>query len=161
MAQETEHGTIRERLLALVETSVVFAVVMLLIKVRMHLPSLAHWQGRVLGRPFIGAAVCLYVFPLLVIKLTRLEASEQSLSRSFGRPYCFLGIRFGWGLILASCLFGLMHYLSPSNPFHLPWAVWVTTSSLVFGLIREKGGSFIASGIAHGLMLLPKVLFAG
>lgn len=278
---------IRTRLLALLEVAAVFAVVMLLFKARLHVPSLAQWQRSVLGQPFIGAIACLFVLPLFVIKLTRLDVSLRSPSRSdffrsclvglipmmvlgpagstfwllqllnlswlswpgaviltlaygialplvalvlrgrpsvpdyglhardlamlagvllaavllsavtremcpiagkllysflfvgvaeeflargyfqtrlnnaFGRPFRFLGIPFGWGLIIASGLFGLMHYLNPGNPFHLPWATWVTTSSLIFGLIREKGGSFMASGIAHGLMLLPKALFAG
>jgi hypothetical protein len=287
MTQESEHGAIRSRILALLEVSAIFAIVMLLFKGHMNLPSLAKWQSSVLGRPFIRSIACLVVFPLFVIRLTKLDSSLLSPSRSdffrscliglipmvvlfpvgstfwllhilniswlswrgaviltvaygiavpfvalvlrgrpsvpdyglharelvmfaglllvaillssvtlrtcpiigkvlysflfvgvaeellargyfqtrlnkaFGRPFRFLGIQFGWGLIIASGLFGLMHYFSPGNAFHIPWAVWVTTSSLIFGMVREKGGSFIASGITHGAMLLPKVLFAG
>jgi len=287
MIQESEHGVIRSRILALLEVSAICTIVILLFKGHMNLPSLAKWQSSVLGQPFIRSIACLVVFPLFVIKLTKLDSSLRSPSRSdffrscliglipmmvlfpagsafwllqilnfswlswrgaviltvaygialpfvalilrgrpsvtdyglhardlamfaglllaaillssvtlrtcpmigkvlysflfvgvaeellargyfqtrlnnaFGRPFRFLGIQFGWGLIMASGLFGLMHYFSPYNPFHLPWAVWVTTSSLIFGMVREKGGSFIASGITHGAMLLPKVLFAG
>jgi len=260
---------------------------MFLLKVRVLLPSFEKWQWNVLGSPFIGSIVCLFVFPSLVIKLTKLGSELRSPSRSdfygscliglipmavlmpagsafwllhildlswlswsgatilivaygvalplvalvlrsrpsvpdyglskrdivilagvlltaiflssitreacpkvgrllysflfvgiaeellargyfqtrlnkaFGRPFSFFIIRFGWGLVITSVLFGLMHYFSPSNPFHLPWAAWVTTSSLILGMVREKGGSFVASGITHGAMMLPKVLFAG
>lgn len=111
--------------------------------------------------PLIGNILYAFLFVGLAEELLARGYFQTRLNASFGRPFRVLGVQFGWGLVLASCLFGLMHYLSPSAPFHLPWAVWVTTSSLVFGVIREKGGSFIPSGIAHGLMLLPRVFFAG
>lgn len=111
--------------------------------------------------PLIGSLLHAFLFVALAEELLARGYFQTRLNASFGRPFCVLGIRFGWGLFLSSCLFGLMHYLSPGDPFHLPWAIWVTVSSLIFGVIREKGGSFIPAAIAHGLMLLPKVLFSG
>lgn len=111
--------------------------------------------------PLIGNILHAFLFVALTEELLARGYFQTRLNASFTKPFRVLGIQFGWGLVLASCLFGLMHYLSPGDPFHLPWAVWVTVSSLIFGVIREKGGSFIPAAIAHGLMLLPKVFFSG
>ena len=82
---------------------------------------------------------------------------QSRINEEFGRPFSFMGVNFGIGLILSSMLFGLAHALNPFSPFtgyyELAW--WWGVSScvtgFVFGLVREKTGSIIPSSIAHGL----------
>jgi len=82
---------------------------------------------------------------------------QSRINQEFGRPYKVLGINFGIGLLITSLLFSSAHVLNPFNPFagrfELAW--WWGFSSffagLFFGLVREKTGSIVAAGIAHGL----------
>lgn len=83
---------------------------------------------------------------------------QSRINQEYGRPFSFLGIPFGVGLIVASLLFGISHGLNPSNilsgrlTFDFWWAFWTFFSGLFFGLIRKKTGSIIASGIVHGVV---------
>ena len=82
---------------------------------------------------------------------------QSRINQEFGRPYKFLGVNFGVGLFVASFMFGFLHILNTFSPFTgsftvLPWwGVSAFFSGLFFGFIREKTGSIVASGIAHGL----------
>lgn len=82
---------------------------------------------------------------------------QSRINQEFGRPYNFLGVNFGIGLIIASLLFALAHILNPFNPFTgsldlaWSWGLWAFFSGLFFGFVREKTESIIAVGIAHGL----------
>ncbi|MCL5318762.1 MAG: CPBP family intramembrane metalloprotease [Thaumarchaeota archaeon] len=82
---------------------------------------------------------------------------QSRINEEFGRPYSFLGVNFGIGLILASLLFAIAHVLNPFNPFKgsfdlaWGWGLWTFFAGLFFGFVREKTGSIIAAGIAHGL----------
>lgn len=42
---------------------------------------------------------------------------QPRINEEFGRPFKFLGVEFGLGLIVASLLFGLSHVLNPFSPF--------------------------------------------
>jgi membrane protease YdiL (CAAX protease family) len=84
---------------------------------------------------------------------------QGRLNRAFGKPYHKLGLSFGWGLLFASLLFGLMHALSPGNPLHWPWGLWAFVGGICFGIIREKGGSFLASALVHGFIMIFPVFF--
>jgi membrane protease YdiL (CAAX protease family) len=81
---------------------------------------------------------------------------QSRLNQDFGRPWQVFGVQFGPGLILASLLFGLTHALNTYDPasgqyaLSWGWAVEATFSGLVFGVLREKTGSILACGIAHG-----------
>lgn len=86
---------------------------------------------------------------------------QSRLNTSFGRPFQFMGIHWGWGLIIASVLFGFMHYINPFNPFQFWWAFWTFFSGLLYGIIREKTGSIIAPGIIHGTPRAFAALFFG
>lgn len=83
---------------------------------------------------------------------------QTRLNEGFGKPFEFMGVSFGWGLILTSFLFGLFHVLNPFNPFvgsfeiNILWGVFTFFGGLFLGLIREKTGSLIATGVAHGLL---------
>ena len=82
---------------------------------------------------------------------------QSRINQEFGRPYKFLGVNFGIGLFIASFMFGFLHILNTFSPFTgsftvLPWwGVSAFFSGLFFGFVREKTGSIIAVGIAHGL----------
>ncbi|MBN1937768.1 MAG: CPBP family intramembrane metalloprotease [Anaerolineae bacterium] len=82
---------------------------------------------------------------------------QSRLNRAFGRPWTFFGVPCGPGLIIASLLFGLLHAFNTYNPaagqhrLAWGWALFATFSGLFFGLIREKTGSLLGCGIAHGL----------
>jgi len=85
---------------------------------------------------------------------------QTRLNEIFGKPFVVLNLHFGWGLILASLLFGLAHVFSPGNPWHWAWGGWTFTSGLCFGILREKSGSFLASALVHGLTVLPAFIFS-
>jgi hypothetical protein len=82
---------------------------------------------------------------------------QSRLNQAFGRPFNWFGIQFGAGLILTSVLFGLFHAFNTYDPaiglasLSWGWALFTTFSGLFFGILREKTGSLIAPGIAHGL----------
>jgi uncharacterized protein len=82
---------------------------------------------------------------------------QSRLNQAFGRPWQISGIPFGPGLVIASLLFGLTHAFNTYNPaagnneLAWGWALFTTLSGLMFGLLREKTGSLLAPGLAHGL----------
>jgi hypothetical protein len=82
---------------------------------------------------------------------------QSRLNQAFGRPMRLFGIQFGAGLIIASILFGFTHAFNTYDPaigfasLSWGWALFTTFSGLFFGILREKTGSLIAPGIAHGL----------
>ncbi|KAA0271971.1 MAG: CPBP family intramembrane metalloprotease [Chloroflexi bacterium] len=82
---------------------------------------------------------------------------QSRLNQAFGRPMRMFGIQFGWGLIIASLLFGLLHAFNTYDPnvgfssLSWGWGLFTTFGGLLFGLIREKTGTLLAPGIAHGL----------
>jgi hypothetical protein len=82
---------------------------------------------------------------------------QSRLNQAFGRPMRLFGIQFGAGLIVASILFGFFHAFNTYNPeiglasLSWGWALFTTFSGLFFGILREKTGSLLAPGIAHGL----------
>jgi membrane protease YdiL (CAAX protease family) len=82
---------------------------------------------------------------------------QSRINAEYGRPWRLMGVEFGPGLIIASLIFALSHALNPFRPlegiYTLDWG-WAFSSffsGLFFGLLRERTGSLLASGIAHGL----------
>jgi membrane protease YdiL (CAAX protease family) len=92
---------------------------------------------------------------------------QSRLNVAFGRPFRFWGVSWGWGLIIASLLFGFMHILNPFNPFlgkfdlYIWWGVWTVFGGLIFGYIREKAGSILPPALLHGLPQAIASLFLG
>jgi len=82
---------------------------------------------------------------------------QSRLNQGFGQPWNVLGLRFGWGLILASLVFGVDHMLNPFDPFrgHFGldpwWGLGVLPGALMFALLRERTGSILAPAIVHGV----------
>jgi len=83
---------------------------------------------------------------------------QSRLNQAFGRPLRLFGAPFGLGLIVASLLFGLNHALNSFDPAvglsSLSWgpALGSFAAGLFFGVLREKTGTLLAPGLAHGLL---------
>jgi membrane protease YdiL (CAAX protease family) len=82
---------------------------------------------------------------------------QSRVNEEFGRPWSLMGVAFGPGLLVSSALFALSHALNTFNPFRgrfelaWGWALFTFFGGLFFGLVREKTGSVVAPGVAHGL----------
>lgn len=84
---------------------------------------------------------------------------QGRLNQVFGEAHRIMNFSFGWGLIIAAFMFGLMHVLSPGNPFHPAWGLWTFVGGIGNGIIREKGGGFLASALVHGTIMIFPVFF--
>jgi membrane protease YdiL (CAAX protease family) len=82
---------------------------------------------------------------------------ESRLNTAWGRPFQFYGIHWGWGIVITSVLFGLMHFINIYSlmigKWHLEpwWGLWTFFGGLVFGFVLEKTGSIVAPTVLHGL----------
>jgi membrane protease YdiL (CAAX protease family) len=95
---------------------------------------------------------------------------QSRIDQEFGRPCRWLGMSFGCGLLLSALCFGLIHalntvdYFSGRYTFAYAWAFWAVFIGLFFGCLRERTGSILAGGVAHGLSgviaIVPKLLSA-
>lgn len=86
---------------------------------------------------------------------------QSRLNEAFGRPYRLWGARFGPGMLLAALLFGLTHALNPAQSVNLAWGLWTLAIGLVLGHLREKSGTFVAPGVAHGVLMSVAALIGG
>ena len=82
---------------------------------------------------------------------------QSRLNAVLGRPFQFYGVNWGWGIIIASALFGFMHVLNIGSLVNGDWKLtwwwgfWTFFGGLVLGFVREKTGSIAAPTILHGL----------
>ena len=83
---------------------------------------------------------------------------QTKLNDVFDARFSLFGVNFGWGLILASLLFGAMHVFNPYNPLldsyeiSLPLGLWTTMFGFILGLIREKTNSLTAPILLHAIV---------
>lgn len=88
---------------------------------------------------------------------------QSRLNAAWGRPFQFFGVPWGWGALITSLLFGLMHVFNLGSlivgnwQLEPWWGLWTFFGGLAFSLVREKTGSITASTILHGL---PQAIFA-
>jgi hypothetical protein len=88
---------------------------------------------------------------------------QSRLNAVWGRPHQFFGVRWGWGAVIMSLLFGLMHVINIGSlitgnwQLEPWWGFWTFFGGLVFAFVREKTGSIAASTILHGL---PQALYS-
>lgn len=88
---------------------------------------------------------------------------QSRLNAAWGRTYKFFGVAWGWGALIASLLFGLMHVINLGSLITGNWQVepwwglWTFFGGLALSLVREKTGSIAASTVLHGL---PQAIFA-
>lgn len=104
------------------------------------------------------SALVFYVFFLGVGEELLFRGYIQSrLNVAFGKPFTLFGVQWGWGAIIASALFGIMHFLNLGSLANGQWVLtpwwgfWTFFGGLVFAYIREKTGSIAAPAILHGL----------
>jgi membrane protease YdiL (CAAX protease family) len=80
---------------------------------------------------------------------------QSRLNLGFGRPFEFLGARWGWGAVIAGLLFGLMHVLNLPALFEGHWRPnwWAGPVTfclaLPFAYLRERTGGVIAPALLH------------
>lgn len=70
---------------------------------------------------------------------------QTQLNRVFGRPFRFLGARWGWGLLAAAVLFGLCH-LVYGDITRMRTAAF----GLFVGWLRERTGTIAVPAAYHG-----------
>ena len=75
------------------------------------------------------------------------------LNKIFERKFKLLRTNFGWGLILTSIVFGLLHGFNLNDNYNLQFdfiTILLTgTYGFIYGLIRERSGSLVFPVIAH------------
>jgi len=81
---------------------------------------------------------------------------QSSFNLFFGKYFKIYDVRFGWGLILSSILFGIIHALVVS-PIAWPWMLFTFIGGLILGFVREKDGSLLAPILLHFLMDFPLI----
>ena len=159
------HGSL---ILAVLKISVLFATAWLLkrkpsangkgVLLSTFLPLL--FIGLTLGTR-MGNAVSAILFYLFFVglgeELLFRGYIQSRLNVAFGKPFKFIGVNCGWGIVIASALFGFMHVLNIGSlvggRWELAWwwGFWTFFGGLVLGFVREKSGSIIAPAILHGL----------
>jgi hypothetical protein len=78
---------------------------------------------------------------------------QSRLNEAWGRPYRFFGVRWGWGLVIASMLFGLWHVVwRPLAGGAWPHGMWSFFVGLLFGYVRERSDSIVPASVLHSVM---------
>ncbi len=82
---------------------------------------------------------------------------QSRLNQAFGRPYEWNGIEFGLGLFITAGFFAVSHMINTAailtGDFTVNWwyGTFTFVGGILFGLLREKTRSIMASGTLHGL----------
>jgi membrane protease YdiL (CAAX protease family) len=83
---------------------------------------------------------------------------QSRINRVFGRPVRLLGVSCGLGLLVSALLFGVIHILNTVDYFtgcyEFAWGSGLmnVAAGMFLGLLRERTGSIVAGGVAHGLV---------
>jgi len=133
------------------------------------LPALILVQAGVFSAITLGERLTGFVFYLLFLgpgeEILYRGYMQSRLNAVFGRPYRLLGANWGWGLVIATLLFGLMHAFNGFNPatgqyrLDWAWAAGATVAGFVFAWLRERTGSVIPGSLMHGLPQAVAALF--
>ena len=100
----------------------------------------------------IVAIIYFYLFVALSEETLFRGYIQSRLNSVFGRPKHFLGVSWGWGLIISSVLFGLWHLGWKPGTLEWPHVLWTMFAGLIFGFVREKSEGVIAPALLHGIM---------
>jgi membrane protease YdiL (CAAX protease family) len=94
---------------------------------------------------------------------------QSRLNAAFGRPFRFLGVQFGFGLLVTSLLFGFLHTLNSVDYFHdrftFAWGFGVANigTGLLYGCLRESTDTVVASIVTHAildiLVIIPGLIY--
>ncbi len=140
-----------EKALASARSNVIALVALLL------LPIVVGLAMRRLTLIVVSTVVWQFVFSGFGEEIFLRGYVQSRLNQAFGRPWTFFGVQCGPGLVIAALLFGLLHAFNTYNPaagqytLAWGWALFTVFGGLFFGLIREKTGSLLGCGVAHGL----------
>lgn len=78
---------------------------------------------------------------------------QGKINLGLGKPWHWLGLRWGWGLVLSSILFGLWHlFLQPLSLATGLQAAWTILLGVMLGVVREKTGHIRVPSILHGVV---------
>ena len=118
------------------------------------------------GQPDIRLLIYLAVIPGLNEELIYRGFLLAILNKLIPPKFTLFAAPVGWGVIVTSVLFGLLHgvWLDSSLTFHLDTIALrnSTVSGLVFAWLRERTGSLLVPILAHGLedvlFFLPRML---
>lgn len=80
---------------------------------------------------------------------------QSHLNILFTKRLNWRGWSLSWSIVVTSLLFALGHFIIHPNPARLA----VFFPSLLFGLMRERSGSVISSGLFHGLANVTVLIF--
>ena len=118
-------------------------------------------------RVTLNSAVSAFVFYIFFLGLGEeilFRGYIQSrLNAAWGRPFRFFGVNWGWGVVISSVLYGLMHVLNVASlaqgewQLQWWWGLWTFFGGLASGFVREKTGSIVAPTIMHGL---PQAIYS-
>ena len=113
------------------------------------------------GKATVGNAVSALLFYIFFLglgeELLFRGYIQSRLNEAWGRPYQFFGVHWGWGVVITSMLFGVMHFLNIGTlvmgDWQLTpwWGLWTFFAGFVGGFVREKTGSIVAPTLLHGL----------
>ncbi len=86
------------------------------------------------------------------------------LNEAFGRPWKFAGIQFGWGFVIVSVMFGLLHGIDAKSlsEVHISWgpAMFLPMAiGVVLAWIRERTGSVWPGVLLHNFVNTINDLF--
>lgn len=105
----------------------------------------AHFEPTL--HPELGNLVVTHVFIIGLSEEVFFRGYLQSeLNRSLGRPYRLWGARIGWGLAVASLLFGLCHVIYGDFS-----RVRVAFFGLFAGWLRERSDGVVVPTAYHGM----------
>ena len=82
---------------------------------------------------------------------------QSRLNQTFGRPWRFLRVEFGLGLLVSAALLGLIHVFNTvdyfSGHWDFAWLWWFPNfaAGLFFGALRERTKSIVAGGNIYGI----------
>jgi len=123
------------------------------------------------GMPDVGRAASALAFYTLFLstgeEILFRGYIQSRLNAAFGRPFDLSGVRWGWGLLIASAFFAALHVLNlpalATGEVSLLWprAIPTFVGGLFFGYLREKTGSVAAGTLVHGLPQGIAVAFLG
>jgi uncharacterized protein len=78
---------------------------------------------------------------------------QGKLNLVLSRPWHWMRLRWGWGLVIASLLFGLWHlFLQPLSLATGLQALWTVLLGVMLGVVREKTGHIRVPSILHGVV---------
>ncbi|MCW4050938.1 MAG: CPBP family intramembrane metalloprotease [Candidatus Bathyarchaeota archaeon] len=116
---------------------------------------------------FIFGGISLRLLSTLVWQVVFGGFGEELLYRGYiqsmvnvehGKPWSFMGVQFGPGLLFSSLLYGLSRGLTTVKPWlgdysvSWGWGLYAFTLGVFYGFLRERSGGIVASGTTNGLI---------